>query len=232
MYSKKAYYKAVKELNDRINHYRNQDSGSYAVSISGGNKKIGKVMNVSLAPVFTCANCSGCARFCYDIKAVLQYGNVLDARARNTVKAWDHRAEYFAEIRAALDGRKSNYFFRWHVAGDIIDADYFENMVKIAEDYPHFTFWTYTKVYHIVNAFIESGRTIPANLVIMFSRWDGMPMDNPYHFPEFVCRLKDGNKDTPAEAFKSMYKCPGNCDLCKAARRGCIGGETSYVDEH
>lgn len=229
----------IKSMNDAMNHYR----ATYAadefetfcdVSISQGNSKIGKVMNVSLAPILTCANCSECLKLCYDIKANIQYGNVLKARARNTVLALEHEDRYFQTIRYALGKRHKNKYFRWHVGGDIPTYSYFENMVQIAKEYPDFTFWTYTKNYGIVNLYVQKhGRdAIPANLTIMFSEWDGMRIVNPYRFPEFSCKLKDGNKNHDASYFEKLYKCPGNCDICKAAHRGCIAGETTYADEH
>ena len=39
------------------------------LAISKGNRKIGRVMNVSLMPVRTCKNCKECKHYCYDIKA-------------------------------------------------------------------------------------------------------------------------------------------------------------------
>lgn len=107
-------------------------------------------------------------------------------------------------------------------------------MVEIAKQYPDFVFWTYTKNYKVVNDYCtRNGKeSIPSNFTIMFSEWDGMKLDNPFDFPVFTCKLKDGNKNHPVEYFDSLYRCPGNCDICKAAHRGCIAGETTYADEH
>lgn len=126
---------------------------------------------------------------------------------------------------------------RWHVSGDIPDYDYLERMIKIAIDHPDFLFWTYTKNYFVVNEYVKnhSGdrfKAIPENLVIMFSEWDGMPLINPYNFPIFTCKLKEGNKNHKPEYFDGLYKCPGNCDICKGIKRGCIAGENTYADEH
>lgn len=234
MYSKESLKKVVDQLDDLISFYKRLDPDHIRESISAGNRKIGRVLNVSLAPVITCANCGECCKLCYDIKADLQYFNVRDARARNTVLAMYHREEYFRRIREKCARRRRNKFFRWHVAGDILDLEYFAEMVNIAREFPDFKFWTYTKAYFIVNEYCRRyGReSIPENLKVMFSKWDGMPMLNPYNFPEFACKLKDGNKDTTPEEFGKMYKCPGNCDICKAACRGCIAGENTFADEH
>ena len=231
--------KAIKGMNDCMNHYRaiyaaDEFKTFCDISISTGNKKIGRVMNVSLAPILTCANCKECMHLCYDIKAVVQYGNVRKARAKNTVLALEHETRYFQAIRYALGKRRKNKYFRWHVGGDIPNYSYFENMVQIAKERPDFIFWTYTKNYFIVNEYCDrNGKdAIPSNLTIMFSEWDGMKMINPYHFPEFSCKLKDGNKNHSPKYFETLYRCPGNCDICKAAHRGCIAGETTYALEH
>ena len=107
--------------------------------ISEGNKKIGKTLNVSLPPIMTCANCKECKYLCYDVKACLQYPNtVIGARVRNLVILLKDRDEYFNRIQDKLNRRKTNKSFRWHVAGDIIDYDYFDRMVNMAEKNPGF----------------------------------------------------------------------------------------------
>ena len=214
------------------------NTDSYHVCISKGNRKIGLVMNVSLAPVLSCGNCGHCCKYCYDIKACLRFvKNVLFNRVKNLVIAREDRERFFREIREAIRRRKKNFFFRWHVAGDILNSEYFAEMVAIAKEFDYFTFWTYTKMYDIVNNYVANNggsraAAIPENLKIMFSEWDGMPMNNPYHFPVFAVKLIAGNKDRRPEEFDMMYKCPGNCDICKKICRGCIAGEDTYNDEH
>ena len=200
------------------------------VRISDGNKKIGRVMNVSTAPIMCCGNCAKCKCYCYDIKANMQYKNVRHARAVNTVLAKTMPEKYFAQIDKAISRRRKNKYFRWHVAGDILSFSYFEHMVDIAIRHPDFVFWTYTKQYKIVNAWLKlHGGRLPFNMHVMYSKWEGMPMDNPYHMPDFRVRMEGMSEDP----FKALHKCPGNCDACKVnGGRGCIAGETSYVDEH
>ena len=204
--------------------------------ISSGNRKIGRVLNVSLPPVISCGNCKQCMHFCYDIKACLRYTNtVISARIRNWVILQKDRDEYFRRIDEKLARRRSRKFFRWHVAGDIIDADYLDRMVQLARKYPDFRFCTYTKMYSLVNRYHDEngGRdAIPENLVIMFSDWDGVPMPNPYNHPVFACRMKDGNKDHDPEYFEHLFKCPGNCDYCTEHCRGCVAGESAFTDQH
>ena len=236
-YKRDTIIKTVKDLKGLVNEYKKQiEQGtiSKGVVISRGNVKIGRVLNVSTAPIITCANCKECRGYCYDIKACLLRENVRNARAYNTALALYNRKKYFTDIRARLARRRKNKYFRWHVAGDIIDMEYFSEMVQIAREFPEFTFWTYTKVYWIVNRYCdENGKeSIPNNFHIMYSKWDGLPMSNPYKFPVFACRLKNGNVDTSDDWFAKTFKCPGNCDICKEKKCGCIGGQDTYADEH
>lgn len=226
MYSSETLKKYTDYMNESLAKYDARNVQGMRVCISKGNKKIGHVMNVSLLAGKTCGNCSGCIKYCYDIKACMRFRkNVLDRRAENTVLATKYRAEYFAQIRDALMHRQVNKFFRWHVSGDILDADYLDNMVKIARDFPNFKFWTYTKRYDIVNAYCDNGGQVPENLSIMFSKWKGMPMDNRHGFPTFETILK--GDDRP----KGFY-CPNGCGYCLRNHRGCPYGESTFVDEH
>ena len=81
----------------------------------------------------------------------------------------------------------------------------------------------YTKMYGIVNAWIAknggSKECLPGNLKVMFSEWDGMPMINPYGMPTFKT-IMPGKKRR-----KHAWQCPGNCEECVKAGRGCVVGE-------
>lgn len=216
MYTLESLKKLNAHYNATIAKYSAVDVRDIKMCISAGNRKIGRVMNVSLPPVKTCANCTECKFLCYDIKACLQYPNtVIDARIRNYEILTRDRDAYFARIDAAMNRRRKNKFFRWHVAGEIVDGDYFARMVENARRHPDFTIWTYTKNYAVVNEYVAKhggSRTaaIPANFHVMFSEWDGMPLVNPYHFPVFTCKLKAGNKNHAPAYFEKLFKCPAN----------------------
>lgn len=228
MYSIETLRKVVRLMNTRGAELNGIPVEQIKLCISAGNRKIGRVMNVSLPPIKSCANCCGCSKLCYDIKACMQYPNtVIDARMRNFSVLMRDRDEYFRRIDAAMSRRRKNKYFRWHVAGDIVDIDYFARMVDIAREHSDFVIWTYTKNYKVVNAWCaEHGKdAIPANFSIMFSEWRGMMMDNPYGFPQFSVVFKDEQKPTG-------FYCPGNCDICKASGRGCVVGESVYCMEH
>ena len=228
-YTVETIRKVVKMLNEMLAFYMAMPVSEIKLCISKGNKKIGKAMNVSLPPILSCGNCKECKHFCYDIKACLLYANsVISARCRNMAVLLLDRSEYFARIDAACTKRKTNKMFRWHVSGDIMDLDYFIRMVDIARKHPDFIFWTYTKMYHIVNEYCDTfGKaSIPENLSVMFSEWKGMPINNPYNFGEFRCLYLD--ESIPANTFY----CPGNCDICKANKTGCIVNQNTCIYLH
>ena len=227
----------IRRMLNTANEYRARYEGLAITDIkpciSQGNTKIGKVLNVSLMPVMTCGNCQHCMGYCYDVKACVRFADtVIGARMRNTVLLMRDRDRYFNFIISKCARRRKNKFFRWHVAGDIVDIDYLDRMCAIARMFPDFKFWTYTKMYDIVNEYVRThgddrAVAIPSNLSIMFSEWSGVEMPNPYGFPKFSCRLASEH-----DKVMTGYHCTGNCDVCKAHNCGCVVGQSSWIDEH
>lgn len=202
------------------------------VHVSFGNRKIGKTLNYNLPAVSSCGGMCrkcGCLKYCYAIKDALRFPAVLKARAENFALLLSDSPRYWKEVAESINRHPSYGYIRFHVSGEIVNYDYFENMVKIARSFPARRFWTYTKQYEIVNAYCANngGRSaIPSNLVIMFSNWDGYPMNNPYSFPTFTF-VPDG-KPLP----QNVFVCGGNCDYCKQHNCGCVGGCSACVREH
>ena len=231
MFTQKAIINYLSRLNSAIDFYAQFPVESLEIAISTGNKKVGNVWNISEPPIITCPNCTECKNLCYDIKACNQYPNVIKARARNYSILKRNADLYWKQLRDKLARKRTNKYFRFHVGGDFPSIEYLTEMVKTAKLFPEFRFWTYTKAYYIVNRYVkEHGnsrrKAIPENLSIMFSEWRGVPMDNPYGFPEFRVHFKDEPEPV------NVFKCPGNCRICIEQHRGCIVGETTYVDEH
>ena len=232
MFTKKALKNYLSRLQNALNEYEQINPETLKICISTGNRKIGLVWNISLPPIVCCGNCKECKNYCYDIKACNQYSNVVKARARNfSILSRDYDG-YWKQIRDRLSRKKSNKFFRFHVGGDFTTEKYFADMVKTARMFPDFIIWTYTKSYDVVNEYVRKHggnreTAIPKNLTVMFSEWRGLPMNNPYNFPVFRCVFR-GIETAP----ETGWKCPGNCDICKKAKRGCPYGESSWVWDH
>ena len=197
------------------------------VSISTGNKKMHGIPSVSLPPVKTCVNCESCAHKCYAAKLCRIYPSVKAAYDRNYDILIRNRAAYFSQVKAAaiLSG-----FFRWHVSGDIIDADYLYNMCKVARECKNTRFLVFTKNYDVINRYFGAGYKKPRNLQVIFSLpFDGATVDNPHNLPTAAVILK-GKEPAP------NYKiCGGNCAECAACGIGCWElkkGETIAFYEH
>ena len=184
------------------------------VYISTGNRKTGfAVPSVSLIPVKDCGNCSSCSRLCYDIRNDM-YPTVMDTRARNSAIAHNAVNRYFKEIETAS---KAFRFFRWHIGGDILDYNYLLGVIRVAVNNPGCSFLIFTKMYDLVNYFVEAGGVIPSNLQIIFSDWPGAKMDNPHNFPTSSPVFADGTTAAPADAIE----CPGDCSTCAVMGAGC-----------
>jgi len=194
------------------------------LAVSEGNTKIGKVLNVSLAPVIDCLFCEHCKNECYDIDDC-RYTNTLNARARNSVLWHVAPDSFFQQIESAIIHHPSYEYFRFHVGGDIPGMDYLARMIEVAKNHPEVRFWTYTKVYGLVNLYVKTHGddrhvAIPDNLTIMFSEWRGFKMSNPYGFPEFKAYYSD---ETIPEG---IMECNGNCRICQENKVGCPYGQT------
>lgn len=199
---------------------------AYHISISNGNSKMGLIKSVSLPPVVTCASGCPCAKDCYACKLQRVYKNVGKAWQRNLDILNSDRDDYFSQVKTVATMER---FFRWHVSGDIVDRDYFERMVTIANELPHTNFLVFTKRYDIINGFMADGGQIPENLKVIFSGWNGFEMVNPYSFPESQVIFKDTVIDD------SWKICGGNCSECACRGVGCWElkkGETIAFYKH
>lgn len=224
MYSEKTIEKYLTAMEKWLRFYTENIDTAH-VSISDGNGKVGTIANVSTAAILTCPHCKQCKYHCYDIRDCFKFGYdsiTMQARAKNTAILLQDFARYFFEIRAFLKTYGGGYF-RWHVGGETKDARYRDEMIATAIMFPEIFFFTYTKEYALWNEI----KTLPGNLVVMYSEWRGLPMDNPHNRPVFKVRFK--GEDIPDGC---TWKCPGKCEICRKAHRGCIAGENTWVDEH
>jgi len=214
--------KLLKALHDAEEEVRSAlDSGediSRLVSISTGNTKMGKVQSVSLLPILTCpARCNGtCGDKCYARKLALLRPSVARAYARNTAVARFAPGVFFKVVSEAM---KSARFFRFHVSGDILNYDYFSNVVRSVASAPHCEVLIFTKRFEMVNRYIDNNGPLPRNMHLLFSGWTNLfPTEggwNPHHLPETTVYAKD--EDIRPE----WTLCGGNCLDCAIHDGGC-----------
>lgn len=186
------------------------------VTISYGNVKMGSIPSISLMPGMTCqATCKKtCGVDCYAWKIALLRSSVMKSYAKNTAIATLQPDIYWTQVKAAAIGSR---WFRFHVAGDIPTADYFNRMIQLVKELPNTNFLCFTKRYEIVNNWIAKNGELPNNLKLLFSGWEGMKPVNPYNLPETTVY-----KSEPAE---NWLLCGGNCFECCCRGCGCWKAE-------
>lgn len=185
------------------------------VKFSDGNRKTGLIPSVSLIPIVDCANCKACAKSCYDFKNDMIYPTAIHARCVNSAILKTDRVRYFKEISNFI---AANYprAFRWHIGGDIKDTDYFDNMCKIAREFHDVKFLAFTKLFTVINEYVNDGNEVPENLHVLFSGWRGQKMPNPHNFPTAHPIFQDGTS-----APDGTMLCTGNCSECLKENRLC-----------
>lgn len=187
---------------------------------------MGAIPSVSLPPIVTCPAGCPCAAKCYAAKMCRIYPTVKKAYQNNLDILQNDESEYFAQVEKAV---KMTKYFRFHVSGDIPNANYFLHMLQIAANNPTTHILAFTKRYDIVNAWLDSNGKIPENLKIIFSEWEGLTVPNPHNLPTAAVIFK-GQK--PLDAWKV---CGGNCSECACQGVGCWelkNGETIAFYEH
>lgn len=184
------------------------------IKISTSNSKLGVIPSVNLPPVTTCRKNAPCIKECYARKGRFRFRTVIDNMDLNYGLYQAHPEAYFAEIKKFLNNGFVSYsYFRWHASGDIVDPQYFQGMVKLANELPRTLFLAFTKKFEIVNEYINNGGTIPSNLNIVFSAWGSdFEVVNPYRFPVSHVRFKDPKKNTKIPT--NAAECGGNCSEC------------------
>lgn len=174
--------------------------------VSVGNSKLGRICSVSLTPVAGCPDGIPCSRECYAMKAYRLRPNVRRAWNDNLEFAQYDQTVYFKEIQAFLKSKKHPIkFFRWHVAGDILDQPYLSGMNWLAKMNPDTKFLAFTKN-HRLNFY-----GLNPNLVVILSMWPnwGDLSMVPAHLP--IAWMQDGNEKRVPEG---ALECMGACDKC------------------
>ena len=188
------------------------------IKISTTNSKLsGQIPSVNLPAIKTCRHDAPCAKkYCYATKGNWLYPNVKESLTNNLACYIANPTQYFDDIIEYLNGGLVTYrFFRYHSSGDIIDANYFRGMVRVAKKCKSVKFLCFTKKFEIINDYLSSGEKIPNNLHIVFSAWDkNFKVDNPFNLP--VTYVDFANKSMNPDIPELSIPCTGSCPECLA----------------
>ena len=188
------------------------------VTISVKNHKLGRIPNVSLTPIASCPAGLPCTQGnqCYALKSYVQYPAVKLAWDSNLAIYLDNPVQYFMDINNYCLARAKRDYFRWHVAGDIVDQRYLTGMKFVAMMNPDIRFMAFTKRYELDYS------DLPPNLNIIISMWPGANCPNELWTGSIpVAWLEDKNVEDPRMYAKldvvgSMQICSEDCRDCKS----------------
>ena len=196
--------------------------------ISHENIKTGMIPVINLPAGETCRADAPCFKKCYALRQYNYRSNNLAAHRRNLTAYKDNPRAFFEFVASNTAFER---FCRWFGAGDIVDAEFFAGMVRVARKNKGTRYLAFTKKFEIVNDYVANGGKIPSNLTIIFSGWGAkFAVLNPYNFPRAFTRFKNNeadNADIPVDAFP----CAGKCSQCVACWR-LKKGEAVVFDEH
>ena len=175
------------------------------VCITDCTVKMGNIPSVSLIPVIDCPPTAPCRDLCYGRIAWRLRPTVRAAWTRNSVFAHQDPQRYFQQVRGYLLHQEPEWF-RWHVAGEIPNQAYLNEMIAIAKEFPKIRFLAFTKR-HDLDYHLR-----PQNLAIVFSMWPGW--GNPQDARRAglpIAWLDNGQEPRiPQDAIS----CPGHCENC------------------
>ena len=172
--------------------------------ISKGNNKLGKIPNISLPPVITCINSFYCKQDCYALRIYIRTPIAKQRWDENYKLLKNNIIKYFLDLADYLHDNKPEYF-RYHVAGDIINNNYFALMLSIADLNPNTKFLAFTKNFNL------NFSDIPDNLSIILSIFPNMPIPK-IDLPK--AWMQDGTENRiPSDAIICKKKCD-SCGKC------------------
>lgn len=194
--------------------------------VQRGNHKTGVIPCINMPMLITCPAGAACRSFCY-VGKECRYRKQLTFRynSENLALFLRDKTAFSNAVKAAI---YNDSIVRWHESGDVINADYFQIMVEIANFYPCKRFYAYTKKYDIVNDYITKSGALPPNLTVIFSADKNLTLENPYDLP--VARIDFGTGEKI-----DGFKCPGKCVECAMRGVGCMNlknGDTVVFAAH
>lgn len=183
------------------------------VTISFNNTKLGLIPSVSVSPGLSCRENCPCTSECYACKGNYSYKNVQLSLYNNLQIYLTNADKYFNEILYEIDNGINSYkYFRWHVAGDIVDREYLDRMYRMAKRLPNTKFLAFTKKFELVNEYIDKHGLLN-NFVIVLSAWDkDFVFENPHNLPVAYILFKDESRNVKIPP--NAILCNGDCTHC------------------
>jgi hypothetical protein len=169
--------------------------------ISPGNRKIGAIPNISFPPGESCRPNAPCAKKCYAMKAHRLYATARKAWLDNLNEYKERPDAFFDQILVFLTENMPARF-RWFVAGDIPDVEFFDRTKVICRKTPTTNHLLFTKRYDLDLDISD----VPQNLKLFLSEWPGLTIPAKYS------GIRIAHYETPI-GHECKGKCPG-CWFC------------------
>lgn len=184
------------------------------VNISIKSKKLGSIPTINLLASASCRKNAPCAKGCYAKKGNFQRDNVIKPHLENYLLYNENAEGFFQEINKFLNSGIVIYkYFRYHMAGDIVDMKYLYEMIKLANANKQTKFLCFTKKYELVNLYLSVNKTLPKNLIVVLSYWDNtFKVENPFNLPVAYVDFK--KKSRNVEIPNNAKECNGDCTNC------------------
>lgn len=182
----------------------------------GNNKLVRSILGWSITPGSSCPNCSQCFKTCYARLPYNRYPKTKIAWDRNfeLAKLGEHKAPIISNIKYV----RSCTAVRIHVAGDFFNEKYVEDWIEIVKTFPNLKFYTYSKVFGIVDGLERLAALPNCNIINSIAPDGGLNYgdDARVEYLESV-----GYKPCPAVRNKNV-KCGESCKLCLTYPKVCF----------
>ena len=168
----------------------------------------GKIPQLNMPYGITCRSDAPCFKDCYCTHGNMTYKCVREGHKRR-LELYKSNPEAFFEMVDKEMSSATYEYFRFHSAGDIVDAKYLDLMCWLARRHKETRFLCFTKKFELVNTYFNEHNK-PKNLTIVLSNWGSWHVKNPHNFPESYVDFGRGDENIP----ESAYECGGNCGNC------------------
>lgn len=193
------------------------------------------ILTASLPVGCTCDPEAPCLRRkeCYGLRGNMRFPSYKEKMERN-LKLYKERPDlYFSSIDTDLTMVQYKYF-RWFVTGDIPEKEFFSDIiVELAKRHPKTRFLCFTKKYAFVDSWLNTHKSLPSNLNVVYSCWGSFMPDNPHDLPRTFVRYKENSPYVKENEF-----IPGNAKECEGKCDGCLkcwylkNGESVVFNKH